>query len=486
MHGLQDIVFELRYRSTQHDTTVSFLACQKHYLEVYTFTGIYFKFAPADGPCRRTQIQRNPVELFLACAPNDRKDCRLPVSGEYTILIIGYIFGFYMAWNIGANDVANSMASAVGAKAITIRQAIFIAAILNVLGATFIGSHVTNTIRKGIVSTQVLGDPQLALIGALSALLAAALWISFATWKSLPVSTTHSIVGAMIGFGIMAGGFDVINWLKLGAVVMSWIISPVFSMVIAFVLFKSIVRLILSKNDAKTAAFRWSPVFIGIACFVVVLSFLFKTPLGKKLAIGTPMALIIALVMACLLGMAGKMLIKYFVMGRKNNGVEEIFRRIQIGTSCYVALAQGANDVANAIGPLAVIYFLVHTGAVGAKVPVPIFLLLFGGVGIACGIWMAGYRVMTTIGTKITTLTNTRGFCVDFSAATTVLLASKMGLPVSTTHAAVGGVMGVGLARGMEAVNFRIVLQIVLYWVLTVPAAAITSMLIFWMIRLFY
>jgi PiT family inorganic phosphate transporter len=408
------------------------------------------------------------------------------VSGEYTILIIGYIFGFYMAWNIGANDVANSMASAVGAKAITIRQAVFIAAILNVLGATFIGSHVTNTIRKGIVSTQVLSDPQLALIGALSALLAAALWVSFATWKSLPVSTTHSIVGAMIGFGIMAGGLDVINWVKLGAVVMSWIISPVFSMVIAFVIFKIIVRLILSNNDAKTAALRWSPVFIGIACFVVVLSFLFKTPLGKKLAVGTLLALIIALVMASLLGMAGKLLIKRFVMGRKNNGVEEIFRRIQIGTSCYVALAQGANDVANAIGPLAVIYFLVHTGAVGAKVPVPVFLLLFGGVGIACGIWMAGSRVMTTIGTKITTLTNTRGFCVDFSAATTVLVASKMGLPVSTTHAAVGGVMGVGLARGMEAVNFRIVLQIMLYWVLTVPAAAITSMLIFWIIRLFY
>ncbi|MGD9366189.1 MAG: inorganic phosphate transporter [Desulfobacteraceae bacterium] len=408
------------------------------------------------------------------------------MSGEYTILIIGYIFGFYMAWNIGANDVANSMASAVGAKAITIRQAVFIAAILNVLGATFIGSHVTNTIRKGIVSTQVLSDPQLALIGALSALLAAALWVSFATWKSLPVSTTHSIVGAMIGFGIMAGGLDVINWVKLGAVVMSWIISPVFSMVIAFVIFKIIVRLILSNNDAKTAALRWSPVFIGIACFVVVLSFLFKTPLGKKLAVGTLLALIIALVMASLLGMAGKLLIKRFVMGRKNNGVEEIFRRIQIGTSCYVALAQGANDVANAIGPLAVIYFLVHTGAVGAKVPVPVFLLLFGGVGIACGIWMAGSRVMTTIGTKITTLTNTRGFCVDFSAATTVLVASKMGLPVSTTHAAVGGVMGVGLARGMEAVNFRIVLQIMLYWVLTVPAAAITSMLIFWIIRLFY
>jgi inorganic phosphate transporter, PiT family len=408
------------------------------------------------------------------------------MGGEYVVLIIGYIFGFYMAWNIGANDVANSMASAVGAKAITIRQAILIASVLNVVGATFIGSHVTNTIRKGIVSTQILSDPQLTLIGALAALLAAALWVSFATWKSLPVSTTHSIVGAMIGFGIMAGGFDVINWSKLGAVVLSWVISPIFSLVIAFFLFKLIVRLVLSSDDAGAAALRWSPVFIGSAVFVVVLSFLFKTPLGKKFALGMPTALIIGVVTAYVLGMAGKWMIYRFVIRPKNQGAEDIFRRIQIGTSCYVALAQGANDVANAIGPLAVIYFLAKTGAVGDKVPVPVFLLLFGGVGIACGIWMAGYRVMTTIGTKITTLTNTRGFCVDFSAATTVLLASKLGLPVSTTHAAVGGVMGVGLARGMEAVNFRIVLQIMVYWILTVPAAALTSMLLFWIIRWIY
>ena len=408
------------------------------------------------------------------------------MTAEYLILIVGYIFGFYMAWNIGANDVANSMASAVGAKAITIRQAIFIAAILNIVGAVFIGSHVTNTIRKGIVSTEVLSDPHLALVGALSALLAAALWVSFATWKSLPVSTTHSIVGAMIGFGIMAGGMKVINWGKLGSVVMSWIISPIFSLIIAYVIFKIIIRLILSRSDALMAALKWSPVFIGSACFVVVLSFLFKTPLGQTLSLGAPLALLIALVLAGLLGILGKVLLRCYVVKKASGDAEEIFRRIQIGTSCYVALAQGANDVANAIGPLAVIYFLVKTGAVGDKVPVPIFLLLFGGVGIACGIWMAGARVMGTIGTKITTLTNTRGFCVDFAAATTVLLASKMGLPVSTTHAAVGGVMGVGLARGMEAVNFRIVLQIMLYWVLTVPAAALTSMILFWVIGLIY
>ncbi|MBW2679101.1 MAG: inorganic phosphate transporter, partial [Deltaproteobacteria bacterium] len=390
------------------------------------------------------------------------------MTAETIILILGFTFGFYMAWNIGANDVANSMASAVGAKAITIRQAVFIAGILNIVGATFIGSHVTNTIRKGIISTEVMSDPHLALAGALSAMLAAALWVSFATWRSLPVSTTHSIVGAMIGFGIMAGGFGMVNWGKLGAVVLSWVISPVFSMIIAFVMFKIIIRIILSRKEPYLKAIRFSPYFIGTAIFVVVLSFLFKTPLGKKLSLSMPMALMVAVAVALVLGFVGRMLLKKFVPQDGGGGAEGIFRRIQIGTSCYVALAQGANDVANAIGPLAVIYFLVKTGTVGVEVPVPIFLLMFGGIGIALGIGMAGNRVMTTIGTKITTLTNTRGFAVDFSAATTVLIASKMGLPVSTTHAAVGGVMGVGLAKGLEAVNFRVIFQIMIYWVLTV------------------
>jgi len=383
-----------------------------------------------------------------------------------------------MAWNIGANDVANSMASSVAAKAITIRQAIFLAGILNVLGAVFIGSHVTDTIRKGIVTTDVMADPHVALIGALSALIASALWVSFATWKSLPVSTTHSIVGAMIGFGIMAGGFAVINWGKLLAVVLSWIISPLFSIVIAFGIFKIIVRLILSRRDTLTQALKFSPLFVGITLFVVVLSFLFKTPLGQRLAIGSPAALTLAVLLAVLLGFASTAALKRYLKKRESDA-EAVFKRIQVGTACYVALAQGANDVANAIGPLAVIYFLVTTGSVGGKVPVPVFLLFFGGIGIACGIAMAGHRVMETMGKKITTLSNTRGFSVEFATATTVLAASKLGLPVSTTHAAVGGVIGVGLARGMEAVNFGIVFKIMVYWILTVPASALTSMAVF-------
>ncbi|MCF8024025.1 MAG: inorganic phosphate transporter [Desulfobacteraceae bacterium] len=405
---------------------------------------------------------------------------------EYFILIVGFTIGFYMAWNIGANDVANSMASAVGAKAITLRQAIFIAGILNIVGAAFIGSHVTDTIRKGIVAPQVLDDPQIALAGALAALLAAALWVSFATWKSLPVSTTHSIVGAMIGFGIVTGGFSVINWAGLAAVVASWVISPVFAMVIAFIMFKTIVRMVLSRADPVAVAFRLSPVFIGLAVFVIAMSFVFKTPLGKHLDLGTPAVILISLVLATVMGYAGKKALMVFRNVRTGEeGAEGIFRRIQIGTSCYVALAQGANDVANAIGPLALIYFLVKTGKAGTTVPVPFVLLLFGGLGIAVGIAMGGARVIRTVGERITTLSNTRGFSVDFAAATTVLVASKMGLPVSTTHAAVGGVMGVGLARGLEAVNFGVIFRIMLYWVLTVPMAAVTSMVLFKIIDIF-
>lgn len=407
------------------------------------------------------------------------------MSAELPILIFGFIIGFYMAWNIGANDVANSMASSVGSKAITLRQAVFIAGILNIVGATFIGAHVTNTIRKGIISPEVLNDPHMALIGALSALLAAALWVSFATWKSLPVSTTHSIVGAMVGFGLIAGGFSAVNWGKLGAVVLSWVISPLFSLVIGFVMFKIIVRLILVRPKSYESALKLSPIFIGLTVFVCAMSFLFKTPLGKSVEMSNSKASAISLVIAIVLGFAFKYLIKRLLKSKKDGDAEDVFKRIQIGTACYVALAQGSNDVANAIGPLAVIYFLVKTGSVGATVPVPLFLLLFGGVGISFGIAMGGSRVIKTVGERITTLSNTRGFAVDFSTATTVLIASKMGLPVSTTHAAIGGVMGVGLARGIEAVNFGIIFKIMLYWVLTVPVAAVTCMILFNILEFF-
>ena len=407
------------------------------------------------------------------------------MSTESIILVLGYAVGLYMAWNIGANDLANSMASAVGAKAITVRQAMVIAAILNVAGAAFIGSHVTDTIRHGIVAPEALADPRDTIVGALSALLSAALWVSFATWRSLPVSTTHSIVGAMIGFGVTASGFAAIQWKVLGGVVLSWIISPLFALVIGLGMFKLIVWLVMARSRPHERALQYSPLFIGLAVFIVIMSFLYKTPLGKTLQVATPLATILSILAAALSGYAGKWALDRTVRRHPESGAEAVFRFIQVGTACYVALAQGANDVANAIGPLAVIYFFVTYGEIGSKVPVPIFLLLFGGVGIAAGIMMAGRRVMETLGERVTTLTNTRGFSVEFAAATTVLIASKLGLPVSTTHSAVGGIIGVGLAGGIDAVNLSVVFRIILYWVLTVPAAALTSVAVYTTLRLF-
>jgi len=395
------------------------------------------------------------------------------------ILILGIAAGLYMAWNIGANDVANGMASAVGAKAITLRQAVFIAGILDFVGAAFIGSHVTSAIRKNIVDPSVLSDPNTVAIGLLSALLAASFWVFFATWRQLPVSTTHSVVGAMIGFGLITGGMSVIRWSKVLLIVLSWILSPFFASLLAFLMFQFIRNRILSRPDMFVKALRWSPFFVGLTFFIIVLSFLLKTPLGSRLGIGLGTGTLMSLGIAFVLGGIGQRIIQRTIFQRGEEGVEQIFRRLQVLTSCYVALAHGANDVANAMGPLAGIYIIYVTHAVSPEVPVPFFLLALGGFGIAIGVVTWGYRVIETVGTKITTLTNTRGFAVDFGTATCVLIASKFGMPVSTTHAAVGAVVGVGLARGMDAVDFRVVGKICLYWVITLPVAALTCMIIY-------
>jgi PiT family inorganic phosphate transporter len=396
-----------------------------------------------------------------------------------SILILGIAAGLYMAWNIGANDVANGMASAVGAKAITLRQAVFIAGILDFVGAAFIGSHVTSAIRKNIVDPSILSDPSTVSLGLLAALLAASFWVFFATWRQLPVSTTHSVVGAMIGFGLITGGVSVIRWGKVMLIVLSWIISPFFASLLAFLMFRFIRNRILSRPDMLVKALKWSPFFVGLTFFIIFLSFLLKTPLGSSLGIGLGTGTLLSLGTAIVLGGIGQRIIQRTIFRRGQEGVEEIFRRLQVLTSCYVALAHGANDVANAMGPLAGIYIIYVTHGVSPEVPVPFFLLAFGGVGIALGVVTWGHRVIETVGTRITTLTNTRGFSVDFGTATCVLIASKLGLPVSTTHAAVGAVVGVGLARGVDAVDFRVVWKICLYWVVTLPAAGLTCMIFY-------
>ena len=402
-----------------------------------------------------------------------------------TILILGIAAGLYMAWNIGANDVANGMASAVGAKAITLRQAVYIAGILDFVGATFIGSHVTSAIRNNIVDPSVLSDPGTVALGLLATLLAAGFWVFFATWRQLPVSTTHSVVGAMIGFGLITGGVSVIQWPKVLLIVLSWIISPFFASLLAFLMFQFLRNRILSKPDMFVKALKWSPFFVGLTFFIIVLSFLLKTPLGSRLGIDVGTGTLISLGVAVGMGGIGRRIIQRTIFQRGEEGVEEIFRRLQVLTSCYVALAHGANDVANAMGPLAGIYIIYVTHAVSPEVPVPSFLLALGGVGIALGVVTWGYRVIETVGTKITTLTNTRGFSVDFGTATCVLIASKLGMPVSTTHAAVGAVVGVGLARGMDAVDFRVVWKICLYWVITLPVASLTCMIFYKLLEAF-
>jgi len=403
-----------------------------------------------------------------------------------SILALGIFAGAYMAWNIGANDVANAMASAVGAKAITLRQAVFIGGTLDFVGAAFIGSHVTSTIRENILSPQMISDPRIMMLGLLAALLAAAFWVFFATWSQFPVSTTHSIVGSIVGFGIIAGGWGAIKWVQVIAIVLSWIISPIFAGILTFFIFDFIRRRILSAPQRLKATLYWSPLFSGVTILIVMLSLLTKTPLGEQLGITMRSALLFSSLAAVAVGVITRKWIQEAIHEMEEGGTEEIFRRFQIFTSCYVALAHGANDVANAIGPVAGIYVIYQTQSVIQTAEVPIFLLILGGAFIMLGVFTWGYRVIETLGSKITTLTNTRGFSVDFGTATSVLIASKLGLPVSTTHAAVGAVIGVGLAGGVAAVDFKVVWKITLYWLITLPLSAIPTMIIFKILKVIY
>lgn len=388
-------------------------------------------------------------------------------------LILAIIIGLAMAMAIGANDVANSMATAVGAKAITIKQAVIIAAILEFSGAFFFGKTVTETIRNGIVSADAVTDPKAMLFGAFAALIAATLWIFMATAFELPVSTTHSIVGGMVGFGIAAAGLNAVHWGKIAFIVASWFLSPFLGGILAFMMFQYISKTILRKKRPFAATKIVSPVLIGLTFFIMTLMFIVKA-LHYSASLLMPISLSLNIALAT--GVASYIwLRKKKARGNKYDAVEGVFRKLQIMTSCYVSIAHGANDVANAIGPLAAIYAIIQYGNIASKVEVPKSLLALGGIGIALGVAIWGHKVMKTVGTKITELNNTRGFSIDFATATTVLLASAFGLPVSSTHTVVGAVVGVGYARGVEAVNLEVIKQIVASWLITVPAGAILS-----------
>ncbi|ASJ01803.1 phosphate permease [Thermococcus profundus] len=392
-------------------------------------------------------------------------------------LLVTIAVGFSMAWAIGANDAANSMSTAVGAKAITPKQAVVIAGVLEFTGAYFFGKSVTETIRKGIIDPAKIADPNVLIYGSVAALLAATLWLVIATKFGLPVSTTHSIIGGIVGYGIVYAGASIVNWTRMTQVVLSWILSPIIGAIIAYLVFKTFTKSIFERRDPVRSARIWSPFWIGLAFVVIGTMFYMKVLHGKDLRVGIvhygiPVGIVIFAITYFLVRLR-------FPSSDPFIGVEAIFKKAQVITSGYVALAHGANDVANAIGPVAAVYAVATMGMTGMKVPVPRWILAMGGLGIAVGVATYGYRVMETVGKKITELTNTRGFTIDFSAATVVLVASWLGLPISTTHVVVGAVIGVGLARGVKAINKDIVRDIIISWFVTVPVAAVISAIIF-------
>jgi PiT family inorganic phosphate transporter len=397
----------------------------------------------------------------------------------FILIILAVFAGLYMAWNIGANDVANSMATAVGAKAITLRQAVIIAAVLNFLGAVFLGSDVKHTLEKGIVNVDKMGDAHSIMLGFLASIIAAAIFVTLSTWKELPVSTTHAIIGGITGFGLVAGGADVIIWKKLGEVAMSWVISPLSGALIAYVVFRSIVHFVFASGKPAEAAKKFGPLFIGLTFFIISLSLFTKTHLGDMLFKGMDEIMLVSLAVFVVSTIAGIFIVGEMTIGKGYEAVEYLFKRLQVITSCYVALSHGANDVANAIAPLSVVLTtaLKDTSIVDSNFSY--YLLALGGAGIAAGILTWGYKVIRTLGSKITALTNTRGFSVDFGTATTVLVASRLGLPISTSHTVVGAVIGVGLARGLEAVDLSVVKKIIYSWAFTIPASMALSIIIY-------
>ncbi len=408
-----------------------------------------------------------------------------------TLVVIAIIFGLFMTWGIGANDVANALGTSVGSGAITVRTAIVIAAIFEFLGAALAGGHVTKTIRKDIIDpTAIAANPEILIFGMLAALLAAGTWLAIASIKGWPVSTTHAIVGALVGFGIAGIGLTAVNWGKIAQIAASWVISPVLGGFAAFALMISVQRLILNSEKPFENAVRWAPAYAFLVGFIMALVTLFKGLRHLNLDLSIPMSFLFATAIG-----VGVALIAHFAICRIKvdeaadrafhfASVEKVFVPLMILTACAMAFAHGSSDVANGIGPLAAVLALVSSGGdLAQSSPVPVWVLLLGGAGILVGLATYGYRVMQTIGTKITELTPTSGFCATMAAAAIVVLASRIAMPVSTTHIAVGAVIGVGLARGFAALDLRVIGSIAVSWVVTLPAGGILAALFYFTLR---
>jgi PiT family inorganic phosphate transporter len=417
----------------------------------------------------------------------------MDIITSYGTIMIGLavIFGLYMTWGIGANDLANAMGTSVGAGAVTVRQAIFIAMIFEFLGAVLAGGHVTTTIRKGIIDPSgITQSPEILIYGMLASLLAAAIWLMIASAKGWPVSTTHSIVGALIGFAIVGISPDAVKWNQVGGVVMSWIISPLVGGTISFILVMSTRKLIFDTDNPLKNAKKYAPAYIFLVGFIISLVTLFKGLEHLHLELTTLQSFGVAVIFGLITAAIGWNLIRKVQDDPKANrnfsyaSVEKVFTPMMLFTACSMAFAHGSNDVANGIGPLAAVYSIVSSGGeVAQNSALPLWILLLGGAGIVLGLVTLGYRVMLTIGRRITELTPSRGFCAELAAATTVVIASRTGLPVSTTHILVGSVLGVGLARGIGALDLRVVLNIVISWLVTLPAGALMAMVIFFTLK---
>jgi PiT family inorganic phosphate transporter len=399
-------------------------------------------------------------------------------------------FGLFMAWGIGANDVANAMATSVGSKALTIKQAIFVAAIFEFLGAVLAGGEVTSTIRKGIVDVELLsGTPELLIYGMLAALLSAAIWLLIASANGWPVSTTHSIVGAIVGFAAVGIGVDAVQWGKVGTIVMSWVVSPVTAGFIAFLIYLSVQKLILSHEDPLSRARRYVPVYMFLAAFTITLVTILKGLKHVGLTISLRDSYILAVAIAVGVALIGSFFINRIKSDPKAEKkqhfvtVERVFGVLMVITACGMAFAHGSNDVANAIGPLAAVVSVAQNGVIGAKAALPSWVLMLGGAGIVIGLATYGRHVISTVGRKITHLTPSRGFAAELAAATTIVIASGTGIPISTTHTLVGAVLGVGMARGIEAIDLRVVARILVSWVVTIPAGAGLAIIFFFMFR---
>tara|TARA_B100000749_G_C18398409_1_gene453544 strand:- start:67 stop:1332 length:1266 start_codon:yes stop_codon:yes gene_type:complete len=406
-------------------------------------------------------------------------------------LITGCVFGFFMAWGIGANDVANAMGTSVGARALTLFQAILVACIFEFAGAYLAGGEVTSTIRKGIIDPNILsGSPDLLIYGMLSSLLAAGLWLLIASYYGWPVSTTHSIVGAIVGFAAVGISINAVEWNKVTTIASSWVVSPLLAGTISFLIFKSVQILILDTDDPFAKAKKYVPGYMFLVGFVIAMvTFLkglkhvgFDLSFQQSIIFSTAFGIVIAL-----LGIAFLRRVENVSKQRGDvvfDGVERVFAVLMVFTACAMAFAHGSNDVANAVGPLAAVASIVQSGGeIAAASVLPWWILLLGGTGIVAGLIMLGYRVIETVGKNITELTPSRGFAAELAAATTVVLASGTGLPISTTHTLVGAVLGVGLARGISAVNAGVVGRIFLSWIITLPVGAGLSIIIFFIFK---